>query len=569
MLAGTDPPNPLEVGDPPSRNMVDARWGKLSAAKRKNRRVPDMAPNRSSAFGLLDTLVVLFISSALVLFVLWLGATFAGMTILNTLPDWLSKGMSSVWTWLTTGAAGGGGALWRRFGGGAEPRGALPNYPRAIAGTTLGMICLILAVKFAFPSVPPPNSPFLLKFRVAFPDPQNLPPLSFHPTKPFGEPQGVAALSGLYVVSIGLPKPAEEYKAAVLPINQEGTYTEDLHPTPLEMCFIRALRDPASGVSHYYASVDCRLGQGCSIDPIDDPGWVTGCSGHSAWPVLPRCCIPAVYARAQPAKTQKEAGWLVPSLKTLRTLQETKKIGYTEFQIQSSPLRGLAGASYFTYDIKVNGTPVSIDGWRSSDLRATLEPTKGIGLQFGLENLNFSGADGGCETIDLRIAVFQQDKQIKTYNLFRKYAALRDAEPATITAGDGQSFQWSGNYLNPKVGERDEVFVNSTTDVTYAGRVKARIDRAGLQYEGQGLVGVLRPPLDHPSYGVIVGLRQASGQVQFMFDSARALALMRWIQEGQSVSAVKSAFPKPPFIYKTRADNAAPQFNPCKAAGLR
>src|SRR5208283_5434296 len=205
-----------------------------------------------------------------------------------------------------------------------------------------------------------------------------------------------------------------------------------------------------NGASHYYARIDCRLDRGCSVHPQEDPGWATDCPRDASRRPLPLCCIPAVYAQAPPAKTQAEAGWLVPSLPALVKLRETRNIGYTEFLIQSGPLAGLAGSSYFTYDIKVNGTPVSIDGWRSSDLRVPMEPSKGIALRFGLENLNFSGAEGGCETIDVRIAVFQQDKRIKSYDLYRQYAALRDAGLVTIAAEDGQSFQWSGKYLNPK-----------------------------------------------------------------------------------------------------------------------
>jgi len=532
-----------------------------------------VALNKGRAFGLLDTVVVLFISSALVLFVLWLGATFAGKSILDKFPDWLSKGISSVWTWLTTGAAA-GAALRYRLRQGAQSREKLPNYPLAIAGTTVGMICLVLIVmKSVSDGVVLPNSPFLLKFRVAFADPQKHPPLSFIQRKPsWMEPQGLAALpdGNLYQVRVDLPPPAGEFRAAVQPLNEEGAiYTGDLHPRPLDMCFMRAAVNPANGTSHYYARIDCRLDQGCSVHPQEDPGWATDCPRDASRRPQPLCCIPAAYAQAPPAKTQAEAGWLVPSLPALVKLRETKNIGYTEFLIQSGPLAGLAGSSYFTYDIKVNGTPVSIDGWRSSDLRVPMEPSKGIALRFGLENLNFSGAEGGCETIDVRIAAFQQDKRIKSYDLYRQYAALRDAGLATIAAEDGQSFQWSGKYLNPKVGERNEVFVNSTSDVQYAGKVKARIDRAGLKYGEQDLVGVLRPPLNNPTYGVIVGLRQPSGQVKFMFDNTGAQALAKWIQSSEGVAAVRSAFPRPVFIYRARADEGMPRFKPCMAAGSR
>lgn len=533
-----------------------------------------MPSNRGGAFGLLDTLVVLFISAALVLFVLWLGAAFAGQTALDSLPDWLSKGISSVWTWLTTGTAA-AAALRYRLRQGTQAREKLPNYPGAIAATTLGMIGLVLIVMKSVSggNGPDISAPFLLKFRVVSPAAQKRPSLSFVQRKPrFTEPQGLAPLTdtNFYQVRIDLPRPAGEFSAAVQPLNEEGAvYTDDVHPRPLEMCFIRAPRPPASGVSHYYARIDCRLDKDCSVHPQEDPGWVTDCPRKASWNPLPQCCVPAAYAQAPPAGAPAEAGWLAPSLLSLRKMRETGKAGYTEFLIQSGPISGLTGSSYLTYDIKVNGTPVSIDGWRSSDLHVPIEPSKGIALQFGLENLNFSGAESGCETIDVGIDVFQQDKKIKSYALFRQYAALRDAWPVTIPAGDGQNFQWSGQYLNPKDGERCEVFVNSTEDAQYAGKVKARIDRAGIKYEGQVLVGVLRPPLNKPVYGVIVGLRQPSGQVRFMFDNAGAEALAKWIDGSQSVAPVRSAFARPVFIYRTKGDDETPRFKPCMAAGLR
>jgi len=259
----------------------------------------------------------------------------------------------------------------------------------------------------------------------------------------------------------------------------------------------------------------------------------------------------------------------VPSLPTLSKLRETKKIGYTEFEIRSGPAASFAEANYFTYDIAVNGTPVSIDGWRSEDLQMPIEPSKGIELRFGLENLNFSGADRGCETIEVQISLFQHDKKIKTYGLFRKYAALRDAADVTIKAEDGLTFQWNGKYLNPNVGDRYEVFAGSTPNAQYAEKIKARIDQAKAKYEDQDLVGVVRPPLNNPNYGVVVGLRQASGQVHFVLDNRGAEGLRKWIQNSKSVATLRSAFPMPVFTYKTRGDEGVPKFQPCAEAGLR
>ena len=521
---------------------------------------------KGSKFGILDSVVVVFISSALVLFVLWLGATVAGMPILDKLPDWLSKLVSSVWTWLTTGAAAGAALRYRL----RQTTGALPNYPLAIAGTTMGIICLVLVMPLILRRVAPPApGVFLLKLRVTLAESQRPPSFSFIQRDPnWLEPQGLAPLdANLYQIRIDLPQPAGRFRAALIPRNEVGgTLTDNLHPTPLDVCFVRAPRDPLNGLSHYYARIDCQLGGGCSAHTLEDPGWAKDCPPAKTRLSHPLSLIPAAYAAVLP---ETERGWLVPSLPTLRKLRETKKIGYTEFLIRSGPMKGVVGSNYLTYDIAVNGTPVSIDGWRSDDLRVPIDPTKGIELPFGLENLSFSGADRGCETISVQIKVFERDKALKSYVLFRKYAALRDAAEVTIAADDGLSFRWNGKYLNPNVGERCEVFVGSTPDARYAGQIKARIDRVKSKYEGQDLVGVIRPPLNSSNYGVVVGLRQASGQVHFVFDNRGAEALVKWIQIGKGDAAFRSAFPMPVFTYRTRADEGVPRFRPCAEAGSR
>jgi hypothetical protein len=177
----------------------------------------------------------------------------------------------------------------------------------------------------------------------------------------------------------------------------------------------------------------------------------------------------------------------------------------------------------------VNGTPLLIDGWLADDYRTPFDPKIGMDFSFGLENLDFSGSLDGNEIIEVDVHFFSGEMRVDSITLRRNYVALRDA-PTEVIRNDHGSFVWVGKYQQPEVKDKFEIFSISTTDVKEARAIKARIDKAQLKYNGRPALGVVRPPLDASKwYGVVIGLEQMNGQVQFTFDEATSKQLCQWL----------------------------------------
>ncbi len=292
--------------------------------------------------------------------------------------------------------------------------------------------------------------------------------------------------------------------------------------SPTEFCFKKNPKPPGNGTP-LEVRMDCSEGRRCSIGK-DDPGWVEICPSESDWTAHFQF-VPVVYADM----SQVQPGWKVPSLETLKTMTERERVGYTEFSIKSTQLSALKGAESVQYLIRVNGSPLYVDGWAPQDMLRPFDGTQDFTFSFGLENLSFSGADNGCENIEVELQFRQKDSVIRKAVISRRYAALRDADAEELKTEDGTSFIWSGRYVKPKKEDRTELFVLSTPNVQEAKNRKARIDGAGLSYDGEDVVAVLRPPLDNSQYGIVVGLRQSTGQIRFTFDTAFAQKFREWI----------------------------------------
>jgi hypothetical protein len=123
-----------------------------------------------------------------------------------------------------------------------------------------------------------------------------------------------------------------------------------------------------------------------------------------------------------------------------------------------------------------------------------------------------------------------------------------------VDSSDGMKFVWSGRYVKPKNEDRSELFVISTPSIDEASRAKASIGKAHLSFDGMEVVGVLRPPLNNPVYGVVIGLRQSTGQIKFTFDVGYANRVLAW---ARSVHEAKSsAFRNLPFIYSMKPNES-------------
>ena len=244
--------------------------------------------------------------------------------------------------------------------------------------------------------------------------------------------------------------------------------------------------------------------------------------------------------------------WNVPSLAVLeRRLRDGEFIGtgYTEFTIAMDvPL--VQDADAFYVELAVNGQPVRIDGLRPELLSQPMPLDREFRYRFGLENLNFSGLEGGCDTMSATIQLLRQGEPMdEPLILQRSYVALRDAIPVSVTAG-GKRFTWTGTYMRPTLSFDHEVFVQSVQvpslkDKEKLARALSDIsdlrDRANrdiqAKFQGQPVTFVVRPPLLKPDhlpkkmgFGLAAGIVEETGQIRFTFDRQDAQKLRDYLK---------------------------------------
>jgi hypothetical protein len=393
-----------------------------------------------------------------------------------------------------------------------------------------------------------PHDLAMLNFSIGWND-QKPPGLSFREWLPnFRDEIPLAAASdGTYKQYIEWPDGDKHFEASVLPIVTESTN----QPNPFKktsICFTTNTKLPTNSPP-FKVLMRCAEGGKCSLDS-NDGGWAaeTECSDKHTQISRSFSLVPALLAESLDRRATQ--GWTVPSLATLKQMTDSRRAGYTEFSIKANPVPGLEAADRFRYEIIANGTSLSVDGWPPEDMLKEFNASKGLDFSFGMENLSFSGADRGCESIGVVLEFRKGSQLVKKVHLQRQYAALRDAVPEVQSLG-GVTFTWTGTYVKPKNEDRAEVFVITTSDANKALQVKSRIDGAKLSYQGMSVVGVIRPPLNQKNLGIVVGIVQPSGQVKFTFDTTYVQQLRNWVLQ-QDRRIFQYPAQQPPFIYQSK-----------------
>lgn len=518
-----------------------------------------MQRKNQAGMGLLDSVIILVLACMVVLILLWISAQNLGIDRFWNLPGWLTSATSKVWIYLTGAASSILLALVRR-----RSNDPTPNYLLWIFGTATVMLVMVFVVGSTLPTPKTPHDALLMFWLKS--DAHDRPLLSFRQIlpEPWYDSNTIGPeFDGHYQTSVEFPSQDARFYGHVarVPSQPEG----GSQPNSLtEFCFKRSHRLPGNNASPV-VQMNCSEGKRCSINDKDDAGWASICSAESDWTghTARIQLVPTVYAGA----SQAEPGWKVPSLETLRKMTDRERVGYTEFLIKSSQLSALREVRGFQYLIKVNGSPLYVDGWGPEDMVKPFDAEQGFTFSFGLENLSFSGADNGCEDIEVELLFRQKQRVIKQAVISRKYAALRDADPEEVTSADGTMFTWGGKYVKPKNEDRMELFVLSTPNLQEAKRVKTRVDEAKFSYDGMDIVGVLRPPLDNAQYGIVVGLRQPTEQIRFTYDTVFAQNLLEWIKRQQAQKS--SLFRNDTYLRQMRPGaSGTGQYKSCSAAAL-
>ncbi|WP_026376806.1 hypothetical protein [Aestuariibacter salexigens] len=273
--------------------------------------------------------------------------------------------------------------------------------------------------------------------------------------------------------------------------------------------------------------------------------------------------------------------WSIPDVEYLKQHADARKIGYTHFVIQANEALPDEANGYYV-DISVNGVNALIDGAPGEFHVQDLPAGGSVKYEFGLQNLNFTGVNSGCDTIQVLIQGMRDGRKAgQPVTLTRSYVALRDAAMETIEAG-GQQWQWHGRYVRANTDYDYEVFIASrkvsddlvferhidaiSNTVDTMNNAKRIFDAAGLKYEDTPLVAVIRPPLTKISYGLAVGIVEPNGQVRFTLEKKLAYDIADYLLTARNQSReLRQVINKDKYIYKVRGDSdhaASPRICP-------
>jgi len=491
----------------------------------------------SSSPSFLDVLLIVSFAMLVDLVLLWVAGQIKGIDLLDELAPWMIKLGVSLKAGLVALGTTTVLALLKQFL-------TKTDYKYYLRDTLVVMAVLLVCIFLATPllsliSPHPPQlsavQPQLLTMRIKglYDDgreatldrqcplekpPDMLQTIAFQAKEVFPYKQDVTIpSSGIYVANIfsshgtaekGLKDSTQDYRA------------------DYQICL---QRNPVSNPSLKDIRLKCTPGKFyCELDD-SDPGWVLPCHDPKK-DAASTGNHGVVYA----AEAQRDSipVWVAPILDTLRNMKAESRPGYAVFTIEFVPSARVKDATYLTYQVSANGTPVYFDKIPTDLLREPVSrqgPTK---FSFALENLDFSGASRGVENLTLQVGLFGAVSPVYQ-TISRQYVALRPAAPVMIPTSLG-TFRWSAEYIDPPQRDRWEVIVNSTPATDDVDRLKRLFDARKLSVDGQPLVLVVRPPLlvskIHTSkyFALALGEVQTNGQVRFTFDDAESNKMCTW-----------------------------------------
>jgi hypothetical protein len=363
--------------------------------------------------------------------------------------------------------------------------------------------------------------------------------------------------NGYFIENVEFPNSGEPIVAEIAPVTTDGNKNSgNIISFALERSAV------ADYTKNKFTQYDCVADEGCKHNKMS-PLWFDWKSQNepkvsSVW------FIPSAYADSE------KDFWSIPNLETLNNKNSERTIGYTHFSVTSDKPLNIDADAFF-YDITANGVAANINGVTGSYRAIKYDPSLPLNIEFGLQNLNFSGHDAGCDAIGLSIRFIKNGTLLdKPIHLTRPYIALRDAGKVTSSIND-VAISWTGNYIRAGKEYDNEVFllsklVSNDLDfeahktkiqaaVTEIERVKNDFNNLKLTFNNQPLVAVVRPPLTKISYSLAVGIVEDNKQIRFTFDENKARELKRFlIAQRNSSSTAKRVIDPGLFIYKIRGD---------------
>lgn len=363
--------------------------------------------------------------------------------------------------------------------------------------------------------------------------------------------------NGYFVESVEFPNSGEPIVAEISPVTTDGNKNAG---NIISFALDRAA--VADYTKNKFTQYDCVADEGCKHNKLS-PLWFNWKSQaepkvSSVW------FIPSAYADSA------KDFWSIPNLETLNDKNSERTVGYTHFSVTSEKPLNIDADAFF-YDITANGVAANINGVTGSYRAIKYDPSLPLNIEFGLQNLNFSGNDGGCDAIGLTIRFIKDGTLLdSTIHLKRSYIALRDAGKVTSNINDVE-VSWTGKYIRAGKEYDNEVFLLSKlvskdldfdthkakiqAAVTEIETVKNDFNNLKLTFNNQPLVAVVRPSLTKISYSLAVGIVEDNKQIRFTFDENKAQELKSFlIAQRENSSKAKRVIDPGLFVYKIRGD---------------
>jgi len=384
---------------------------------------------------------------------------------------------------------------------------------------------------------------------------------------------------GFYLINIETPRSTAPFIAsATRRVRNAFVSTQALPATAI--CLHRAKELPTVAVKNH-AILRCREGdQPCGKFDDADPGWLAiadTCQKRSpaALPLTTR--FAALFLSEAWAATGRV--WTVPSLESLidERSQNRLKDGFTTFKISAEKLN--VDADAMSLDLRVDDTPVLIEGLPADMQRRRLNPDAPFAMTFALQNLDFNGRHAGCDRIEAKLLLYKEGEPAgQPIVLPLQYAAMRDVGDTAIVTDRGK-FVWSAKYelARPRdhlalTQEDWRLFLQSAPLVDRERIEKARdaFSALGLVYnDGERdypVVGILRPPLTGNSFGLALGLVQPTGQIRFTFPKPVAESLKAFARAArQRNAAARNLIDENPALFIEKSETS--RLYACAPAG--
>ncbi|MBL8773481.1 MAG: hypothetical protein JNK30_19000 [Phenylobacterium sp.] len=360
-----------------------------------------------------------------------------------------------------------------------------------------------------------------------------------------------------YQYPIAYPDAQAALRGTIVAERKEDAALSSSPPVRTDICLQRPAAYPPQ--RREYEVLECVEGGQCQR-ARDSTGWLQVCR-----PVAEAAPARVWRAAWQPPEGPRQR-WVAPSVQSLST-RESEGVGYTIFSLTTDAFRR-PDVVAVEVEVTANGVPVEEEGLAPQLRPVANQPDEPFGYSFAVQMLGFTGAYAGCDLVEVGLTAVLADGRREPQRRARmSYVALRDV-PTRREALGGDELAWTASYITPAREWRHitevQSYIYDTRNAAAAERARERaaadkqwLDGAGFTYQGQRIVGVVRPPRTiqpngSAAFGLAVGLIQPNGQVRFTFSEGETRRMMAHMASLRQTPRARQVIHAEPFLFQAR-----------------